>query len=121
MAERAGKRVRRSEPALDPRRILNEWTRLSRAHLPVHGGCSCGAGSGHIRIADFEQDILDYLTAKYAEARNEEALVLLRGGDGGMEALLRRIGDRAPSSAAQSVLADVARSVESFARLHRGL
>ena len=117
MANATGKRTDR-KPTLDPRRILNEWTLLSQAHVPIHGGCSCGGGSGHIHIGDFEQDIFDYLQKKYAGLRNGAAISLFRGAQGSVAMLLERIGEDASSTTAQSVLADIAKLVESITRVY---
>jgi hypothetical protein len=117
MANRAGKR---NNPRLDPRRILNEWTLLSHTHIPIHGGCSCGGGAGHIHIGDFEHDILDYLRKKYAGVRNDEAIALFRGAHGSVEALLERISERASSPTAQLVLADIAKLVDSIIGAYPG-
>jgi hypothetical protein len=118
MANSAGKRTGRKSPTLDPGRILNEWTLLSRAHIPIHGGCSCGGGAGHIHIGDFEHDILDYLQKKYAGTRNDEAIALFGGAQGRVETLLERISEHASSPIAQSVLADIAKLVESITRVY---
>jgi hypothetical protein len=120
MANRARKRSGRHYPRLDQRRILKEWRLLTHAHVAIHGGCSCGGGAGHIHIADFEQDILDYLQKKYASVRNDEAITLFRGTEGSLETLLEKIGERASSTIAQSLLADIAKLIESIARISPG-
>ncbi len=114
MANSARKRGGRLNPTLDPRRILKEWRLLTHAHVPIHGGCSCGGGAGHIHIADFEQDILDYLQNKYASVRNDEAIALFRGAEGNLDMLLEKIGEHASSTTGQSLLADIAKLVESI-------
>lgn len=118
MANRSGKRTGRNRQTLDPRRILSQWTVLSRAHIPIHGGCSCGGGTGHIHIGDFEHDILDYLQKKYDGVRDDEAIALLRGAQGRVEMLLERISEHPSSPIAQLVLADIAKLVESIARVY---
>lgn len=120
MAHRARKRSGSHNPTLDPRRILKEWRLLTYAHVPIHGGCSCGGGAGHIHIADFEQDILDYLQKKYASVRNDEAIVLFNGAQGSLDMLLEKIGEHPSSKTAQLLLADIAKFVESIARLSPG-
>jgi hypothetical protein len=120
MAKRARKRTGRHNPPLDPYRILNEWRLLTHAHVPIHGGCSCGGGAGHIHVGDFEQDILDYLQKKYASVRNDEAIALFRSAAGSVDILLKQIGERTSSTTAQSVLGDIARLVESITRVYPG-
>jgi hypothetical protein len=120
MANRAGKGTGRNNPMLDQDRILKEWMLLSHAHVPIHGGCSCGGGAGHIHIADFEQDILDYLRKKYVSARNDEAIALLCSAGGHVELLLERVGEHASPATAQLVLADVAKLIESITRVYPG-
>jgi hypothetical protein len=120
MANRAGKRTGRNNPRFDPGRILKEWRHLSHAHVPIHGGCSCGGGVGHIHIADFEQDILDYLQKKYASARNDEAIGLLRDANGSVELLLERFSGRDSAATVQLVLADITKLIESITRVYPG-
>jgi hypothetical protein len=115
--------TRRAHPVrsrLTAHHLLDEWTRLSHDHVPAHGGCSCGAGLAHVRIADFEQDILDYLVSKYARAGQQEALAIARTAQGaGIAGLLDALSDREESQSAQLVLIDLKRSIDSFHQLHR--
>jgi len=117
MIKKAHQRPGRNNPTLDPRRILTEWALLSRAHIPIHGGCSCGGGAGHIHIGDFEQDILDYLWKKYAGPGDDEARSLFNSAQGSVEMLLERISEHPSAAIAQSVLADIAKLVESITRV----
>ena len=82
-----------------------------------------------LRLEDFEQDILDHLNATYAG--DADVLALLRdeagyrvGEAGSMPALLGAVagGRHAGASAAgvTALVADLARSIGSFDRLHRG-
>ena len=43
--------------------MLNIWERLGPTHMMVGTGCSCGIGGVVVALADFEQDIADYLYA----------------------------------------------------------
>ncbi|MDB5406928.1 MAG: hypothetical protein JWL84_1840, partial [Rhodospirillales bacterium] len=118
-----------SRPAEPPSRLasilLDRWSHLAQGHIATGGGCSCGGGFGHLRMQDFEQDILDYLHGKYAGA--EDVLRLLRdkagyrtAQSGSLQDLLRALADPAAAAPAEasSLLADLARSLESFEGAH---
>jgi hypothetical protein len=110
--------------------LLDRWSQLAQAHIATGGSCSCGGGGfGHLRMQDFEQDILDYLHGRYAGAGTGEVLQLLQdkagyrpGQSGSLEALLRALADPAEAAPTESaaLLADLARSLESFEGAHRG-
>lgn len=108
-------------------RLLDKWSRLAQSHIATSGGCSCGGSHPNLRVQDFEQDILDHLFAKYAG--DDEIAPLLRkhaGSDpnaGVLSHLLRAIAEgEGPASgpAKQQLLAELARSLDSFEQLHRG-
>lgn len=105
-------------------RLLGEWDRLSHTHVAGSGGCSCGHGGAMLRLQDFEQDILDHLRAKYGAAGGDGVLQLLRGEAGGIPALLHALADgrygTCDADGRAALLADLARSIQSFDRLHRG-
>lgn len=105
-------------------RLLGEWDRLSHAHVAAGGGCSCGHGGAMLRLQDFEQDILDHLRAKYRAAGGDDVLGLLRGERDGISALLHALAEgrdeTGDAEGRTALLADLARSIQSFDRLHRG-
>jgi len=75
-------------------------------------GCSCGVGFGNLRLQDFEPQILDYLRAKHGDT-----------GHTAITELLRAIATQDPgkeSGTRLALLADLARSLDSFDELHRG-
>jgi len=75
-------------------------------------GCSCGVGFGNLRLADFEPQILEYLMTKHGV-----------GGFAGVPDLLRSIarpGEGEKHGGELALLADLARSLDSFNELHRG-
>jgi len=82
-------------------------------------GCSCGVGVG-VRLQDFEQQILDYLRTKHGAAMMEHA-GYRQGEAVSVTALLRAIATRVAGNGDHlALLADVARSLDSFDELHRG-
>jgi hypothetical protein len=93
-------------------------------------GCSCGVAFGSLRLQDFEQQILDYLNAKCSAAGGAAMVDLLResagyrsGESGSVTRLLRAIAtqDAGEREAKRlELLADLARSLDSFDELHRG-
>jgi len=114
--------------ALEATRLLGRWTKLAQGHVMFGAGCSCGVGAGSVRPQDFEQQILDYLHAKYVKAGNAAIVALLReraryrpAEAGSMTALLRAIATQGREDGEQlALLADLARSLDSFEELHRG-
>jgi len=98
--------------ALEATRLLGRWTKLAQGHVMFGSGCSCGVGFGNLRLQDFEPQILDYLRAKHGDTGHTAITELLRAiatQDSGKE-----------SSARLALLADLARSLDSFDELHRG-
>lgn len=110
-------------------RLLEQWTRLAREHVAGGAGCSCGHGGVMLRLEDFEQDILDHLNAKFA---GDAGVLALLGGEAGyrvgeagsVSALLGAVADGrhagAGAAGVTALVADLARSIGSFDRLHRG-
>jgi hypothetical protein len=108
--------------------LLERWAQLAQGHISTGGGCSCGGGGfGQLRTQDLEQDLLDYLHGRYAGA--DEMLRLLQdkagyrpGRSGSLQDLLRALADPAEALPAETpaLLADLARSFESFEGAHRG-
>jgi hypothetical protein len=98
---------RKPDPRVKAIELLGRWTRLAQGHLPLGGGCSCGAPAVSVRMTDLERDVLDYLAARHPGARDA----------GSIANLLRALAtsDGADGSA---VLADLERSLESFESVH---
>src|SRR6195256_1601610 len=123
----SGMRFRRItvEPtaATEARRLLSKWTQLARNHLPVAFGCSCGLSFNHLRLQDFERDILDYVFDKYTRTQTEIVLDMLRyfagyhpGGKGSIAALLSSMAlqtERRGKNERLALLADLESSIDS--------
>jgi hypothetical protein len=108
--------------AIEATRLLGKWTKLAQGHVIFGAGCSCGVGTGSVRLQDFEQQILDYLHAKHGAAAVERA-GYREGEAGSVTALLRAIAtqgavEQPPGQ--RALLADLGRSIDSFDELHRG-
>src|SRR5262249_40244004 len=92
--------------------LLGKWTSLAQGHVLVGGNCSCGLAGGSLQIADFEQQILDYLDGKGHK----------RGSSRSLDALLRAIASQpadTDSGRWLSLLDDLQRTLESFDEQHR--
>ena len=89
--------------------LLGNWNRIAHGHVALSAGCSCGVGISNLRVQDFEQDILDFLRTRHAAARPAVSIAGL-------------LSDIARSSrrGAEPLLADLARSLESFETSHSG-
>jgi hypothetical protein len=110
--------ARRSKPAgtktaaFEATRLLGKWTKLAQGHVMFGAGCSCGVGFGNLRLQDFEQQILEFLHGRHGDSGYAAITQLLRAiatQDSGKD-----------SSAPLALLADLARSLDSFDELHRG-
>jgi hypothetical protein len=98
--------------ALEATRLLGRWTKLAQGHVMFGSGCSCGVGFGNLRLQDFEQQILEFLHGRHGDSGHATVTELLRAiatQDSGKD-----------SSARLALLADLARSLDSFEELHRG-
>jgi hypothetical protein len=92
-------------------RLLGAWRGLAQGHVALAAGCSCGVAVSTRRVADFEQDILEFLYAKHGAGWRSESI----------SDLLTKISkDRAPGAGAAALLADLAGSIESFDQQHSG-
>lgn len=107
--------------------LLETWERLSNSHKVIGGSCSCGAHGLVLRLADFEQDIGDYLYSEGEQHQRRDVLTLLqanaRSGDQwSIVHLLERLADGTAAvdmAAANFVLERLPRTVQSFEELHR--
>ncbi len=95
--------------AIQATQLLGSWNRIAGAHVALSAGCSCGVGISNLRVQDFEQDILEFLRGRHAMARTVGSIAELLAG-------IARDGARS----AEPLLADLARSLESFEVQHSG-
>jgi hypothetical protein len=101
--------AKKPSAALEATRLLGRWTKLAQGHVMFGSGCSCGVGFGNLRLQDFEPQILDYLRAKHGDT-----------GHTAITELLRAIATQDSGKESSALLADLARSLDSFDELHRG-
>lgn len=112
----AGRRDASSdEPALLAMQLLGRWGRVAQGHVMLGSGCVCGASFGAVAVGEFEQDILDFLHGRHPRLAGFAAGENIAG-------VLRRLaqpGSDFPRDASAAVLADLARSIDSFEQAHR--
>lgn len=116
-----------STAVADPRaeRLANLWSRLSAQHVTLGAGCGCMTGGVSVSLEDFELDIADYLWAE-SERLGEAAVVafLLQPGpvdqqEKPVASLLARLeAGEADEAVADWLLGRLARTLDSFAKLH---
>ena len=113
--------------AADPRaaHLLGLWSRLSAQHVTLGSGCGCGVGGVSVSLQDFELDIADYLWAESERLgeKSVEAFLLLPGPineqpQAVMNLLTRLEAGEADERDADWLLTRLARTLESFAKLH---
>jgi len=109
-------------PALRAVNLAGKWSRVALGHVALSGmACTCGLGFVGIGVADFEQHLLDYLYTNHRAAPEMEALFAgagyAEGTRGSVSQLLRALA-AAPPPAAQALLDDVERSIDSFETVH---
>ncbi len=83
--------------------------------MPLGAGCSCGTGFGGVRIADFEQQILDHLRGKFGPDGVSEGVRRL-------EDLLRTLAAPEcdlPEGVRARLLSEIDRVMDSFEEIHR--
>lgn len=111
----------------DPRaaRLAQLWSRLAAQHVTLGAGCGCMVGGVSVSLEDFELDIVDYLWAE--SERLGQAVVeafLLQPGPINQQvkpvmSLLTRLEEgEADEAVADWLLTRLARTLDSFARLH---
>lgn len=108
--------------------LLQTWERLGRSHKMLGGGCSCGAAGIALGLADFEQDIVDYLRNEGEAYQRRDVLALLEQlarneGRWSVDKLLGCLAQPAGAidpAAAKFILERLTRTVLSFETLHRG-
>ncbi|WP_137916911.1 hypothetical protein [Hydrogenophaga sp. 2FB] len=111
----------------DPRaaHLLGLWSRLSAQHVTLGSGCGCGVGGVSVSLQDFELDIADYLWAESERLgeKSVEAFLLQPGPikaqrQAVMNLLTRLEAGEAEERDADWLLTRLARTLESFAKLH---
>lgn len=102
------------------------WREGAAQHVAFGGGCACGADGVVIQLADFEQDIADYLLADAERNAREDVVGLLHeearreNGRWSLEDLLVAMEtSREESEAHRFILSRLGRSLESFVRRHQ--
>ncbi len=116
-----------STAVADPRaeRLANLWSRLSAQHVTLGAGCGCMTGGVSVSLEDFELDIADYLWAEGERlGQNEVVAWLLQPGPIDQQSkpvmtLLTRLEEgEADEVVADWLLTRLARTLDSFAKLH---
>lgn len=97
------------DPPVLALQLLGSWNRLANGHVALSAGCSCGVADSQLRVQDFEQDILDFLRGRHPVALRADSI----------QALLTDLARHADDHA-RPVLADLARSIDSFETQHSG-
>jgi hypothetical protein len=111
MAKRAKKTVAPSA-AFEATRLLGRWTKLAQGHVLFGSGCSCGVGLANLRLQDFEPQILEFLHERHGDSGHATIPNLLRS--------IATQGSEKEIGGQLALLADLARSLDSFDELHRG-
>ena len=116
-----------STAVADPRaeRLANLWSRLSAQHVTLGAGCGCMTGGVSVSLEDFELDIADYLWAESERlGQTEVEAWLLQPGPIEQQVkpvmtLLTRLEEgEADEAVADWLLTRLARTLDSFAKLH---
>lgn len=92
-------------------RLLGRWTELARRHVPLGAGCACGPGFAGIQLGDFEGQVLDYLRSRHGGIAASGVAALLGAlakGESGI-----------PAEEQEALLAELARTLDSFEEVHR--
>ena len=116
-----------STAVADPRaeRLANLWSRLSAQHVTLGAGCGCMVGGVSVSLEDFELDIADYLWAEGDRlGQGDVVAFLLQPGAIDQQVkpvatLLARLEEgEAHEAVADWLLSRLARTLDSFAKLH---
>ena len=116
-----------STAVADPRaeRLAHLWSRLAAQHVTLGAGCGCMTGGVSVSLEDFELDIVDYLWAE-SERLGVAPVVAFLLAPGAineqvkpvMLLLTRLENGEADEAVADWLLTRLARTLDSFARLH---
>lgn len=116
-----------STAVVDPRaaRLAQLWSRLAAQHVTLGAGCGCMVGGVSVSLEDFELDIVDYLWGESERlgVAAVEGFLLAPGPIAEqrkpvMHLLTRLEEGEANDAVADWLLSRLARTLESFARLH---
>ncbi len=100
-----------SSSALLALRLLGRWTELARRHVPLGAGCACGPGLAGVQLSDFESQVLEFLRSRHGGVCASGVAELLSG--------IAKGGSAVPASERAPLLADLARTLDSFDEVHR--
>jgi hypothetical protein len=116
---------------LEAQELQDLWCSLSLRHLSLEGGrCSCGRQHVTLRLADFEEDIGEYLYDDAARAQRQDINAFLRAhgrdsetGQWKIDRLVRLLASAEPESGLTpdmraTLVAKLRPIIESFDRLH---
>jgi hypothetical protein len=119
-----------NESIVEARRLLETWARIGRAHTMIGVGCSCGIGGLAVALEDFEQDIADYLQAEAERLDRQDVLKYLaeQAHEGELWSIAKLLtglaepggSDRCEAGASLFLLERLARTLQSFEKLHGG-
>lgn len=101
--------MKHATPAIEAVRLLGRWTALARRHVPLGAGCACGPGLAGVQLSDFESQVLEFLRSRHGGISSSGIADLLSGIARG----------ESPVSAPGPLLADLARTLDSFDEVHR--
>jgi hypothetical protein len=116
---------------LEAEHLQDLWCSLSLRHVSLEGGrCSCGRQHVTLRLADFEEDIGEYLYDDVARAQRQDINAFLRAhgrdaetGRWNIDRLVRLLANPEPelgltAEIRAALVAKLRPIVESFERLH---
>ena len=116
---------------LEAQELQDLWCSLSLRHVSLEGGrCSCGRQHVTLRLADFEEDIGEYLYDDAARAQRQDINAFLRAygrdaetGLWNIDRLLRLLASAEPElgltpDIRTALVAKLRPIIESFDRLH---
>src|SRR6476661_4988072 len=116
---------------LEAQELQDLWCSLSLRHVSLEGGrCSCGRQHVTLRLADFEEDIGEYLYDDAARAQRQDINAFLRAhgrdaetGRWNIDRLVRRLASAEPelgltADIRAALVAKLRPIIESFDRLH---
>jgi hypothetical protein len=92
-------------------RLLGRWTELARRHVPLGAGCACGPGFAGVQLADFESQVIEYLRSRHGGVSSSAVAELLAG--------IAKGESPVPAAERGALLADLARTLDSFDEVHR--
>jgi len=92
-------------------RLLGRWTELARRHVPLGAGCACGPGLAGVQLGDFESQVLEFLRSRHGGISSSGIAELLSG--------IAKGESPVPAAGREPLLADLARTLDSFDEVHR--